>query len=109
VPLRHWRDNADSHATDAQLDLQGQSAPHGQGRGRVREMGADYLAYLVVDAVVDAYFPVLDELGDRIHALEAEVPEKHLGNRLVGKRRDIGWHGHGQSTSFLTGIPLFTA
>jgi magnesium transporter len=44
-----------------------------QGRGRVREMGADYLAYLIIDAVVDAYFPVMDELGDRLHALEAEA------------------------------------
>ena len=54
-----------------------------QGRGRVREMGADYLAYLIVDAVVDAYFPVLDELGDRLHALEAEALTSTSDDTLV--------------------------
>jgi magnesium transporter len=44
-----------------------------QGRGRVREAGADYLAYLLVDAVVDAYFPVVDALAERMHALEEQA------------------------------------
>ena len=44
-----------------------------QGRGRVRELGADYLAYLLIDAVVDAYFPVLDALAERMHGLEEEA------------------------------------
>ena len=43
------------------------------GRGRIRSAGADYLAYALVDAVVDAYFPVLDEFGERLEALEDEV------------------------------------
>ncbi len=41
--------------------------------GRVREAGADYLAYLLIDAVVDAYFPVLDALAERMQALEEEA------------------------------------
>ena len=44
-----------------------------QGRGRARDLGADYLAYLLIDAVVDAYFPVLDALAERMHALEEEA------------------------------------
>jgi len=44
-----------------------------QRRGRVREAGADYLAYLLIDAVVDAYFPVLDALAERMQALEEEA------------------------------------
>jgi magnesium transporter len=40
------------------------------GRSRVRAARADYLAYLLVDAVVDGYFPVLDVLADRVEALE---------------------------------------
>ncbi len=43
------------------------------GRGRIRESGADYLAYALVDAVTDHYFPVLDELGGRLERLEREV------------------------------------
>jgi magnesium transporter len=40
------------------------------GRGRVREAGTDYVAYLVLDSVVDAYFPVIEHFGERMHALE---------------------------------------
>ncbi|MDR3161516.1 MAG: magnesium/cobalt transporter CorA [Spirochaetaceae bacterium] len=38
--------------------------------GRVRKLGADYLAYGILDSVVDAYFLVLDELGARIEEFE---------------------------------------
>jgi magnesium transporter len=71
-----------------------------QGRGRVREAGADYLAYLLVDAVVDAYFPVVDALAERMHALEEEALRSHppgdtllrltqLRHDLVGVRRAV--------------------
>jgi magnesium transporter len=39
------------------------------GKGRIRTMGADYLAYALVDAVVDNYFVVLEKLGDVIERL----------------------------------------
>lgn len=42
-------------------------------RGMVREMGADYLAYTLLDAIIDAYFPPLDSLSDYVEALEEEV------------------------------------
>jgi magnesium transporter len=44
-----------------------------KSRGRVREAGADYLTYLLVDSVVDAYFPVLDALAERMQAIEEEA------------------------------------
>jgi magnesium transporter len=40
------------------------------GKGRVRAAGADYLAYSLIDAVVDGYFGVLEGLGDRLETLE---------------------------------------
>jgi magnesium transporter len=43
------------------------------GRGRIRQMGADYLAYALLDAIVDNYFGVLERLGERIEHLEDEV------------------------------------
>jgi magnesium transporter len=43
------------------------------GRGRTREAGADYLAYLLVDAVVDAYFPVVEAVSERMAQLEQEA------------------------------------
>jgi len=39
-------------------------------KGRVRTSGPDYLAYSLLDAVVDNYFPLLERLGERIDALE---------------------------------------
>ncbi len=44
----------------------------GSGR-RIRTDGADYLAYALIDAVVDSYFPVLEQYGEWIDKLEDEV------------------------------------
>ncbi len=46
-----------------------------QGRSRVRGMGADYLAYALIDLVVDQYFAVLEGYGDELEAMEEEVLE----------------------------------
>ena len=43
------------------------------GKGRIRKMGADYLAYALIDAVVDCYFGILEKIGDRIEVLEEEL------------------------------------
>ncbi len=40
------------------------------GKGRIRKMGADYLAYALIDAIVDRYFVILEKIGDRIESLE---------------------------------------
>jgi magnesium transporter len=44
-----------------------------QGRGGIRSAGADYLAYALLDAVIDGFFPVLEHLGERLEELELEV------------------------------------
>lgn len=41
-----------------------------EGRKRLRQAGPDYLAYELLDAVVDAYFPVLEEISDELETLE---------------------------------------
>ena len=43
------------------------------GKGRLRKMGADYLAYTLLDIVVDQYFVVLEKLGERIEVLEGKL------------------------------------
>ena len=43
------------------------------GKGRIRKAGADYLAYSLVDAIVDHYFVILEELGGKIESLEEEL------------------------------------
>jgi len=70
-----------------------------QGRGRVREAGADYLAYLLIDSVVDAYFPVIEQFGERIQHLESAaiddpspivlVQMQHLRHQLLTLRRAV--------------------
>ena len=46
-----------------------------QGKGRIRKMGADYLAYCLIDAVVDCYFTILEKIGDRLETLEEELAD----------------------------------
>jgi len=43
------------------------------GRGKARSSGSDYLAYAILDAIVDHYFPVLEGFADRIDQLEEQV------------------------------------
>ncbi|MFP4053237.1 MAG: magnesium/cobalt transporter CorA [Phycisphaerae bacterium] len=43
------------------------------GRGRVRQAGTDYLAYALMDAIVDNYYLILERIGDRVEKLEEEV------------------------------------
>jgi len=42
-------------------------------KGRIRKMGADYLAYALVDSIVDNYFLILEKLGERMEFLEDEL------------------------------------
>ena len=42
-------------------------------KGRVRKMGADYLAYALIDAIVDNYFAILENFGEKIENIEEEL------------------------------------
>ncbi|UCD79493.1 MAG: magnesium and cobalt transport protein CorA, partial [Desulfobacterales bacterium] len=44
-----------------------------KARGRIRKSGCDYLAYALMDAVVDHYFVILERLGEKIEQLEDEL------------------------------------
>ena len=41
-----------------------------QDRGQIRMLGADYLAYSLLDAIVDRYFTILENIGERTEELE---------------------------------------
>ncbi len=43
------------------------------GKGRIRHMGADYLAYSLFDAVVDYYFIILEDIGEAIERVEDQL------------------------------------
>ena len=44
-----------------------------KGRGRIRRGGSDYLAYALIDCIVDHYFLVLEHLGEKVEALEEQL------------------------------------
>jgi len=46
-----------------------------KNKGRIRKKGADYLAYALLDSVVDNYFTILEKIGERIEFLEEELVE----------------------------------
>jgi len=54
----------------------------------VRNSNADYLAYALLDATVDAYFSVLDEYGQRLDALEDEL-SVHSSTEMLGRIHDL--------------------
>jgi len=63
-----------------------------QGRGRIRQRGPDYLAYALMDAVIDQYFVNLEQLGELIEDLEDEVssaPERQHMNRIHQFKRSL--------------------
>ncbi len=43
------------------------------GKGRIRRMGSDYLAYALIDAIVDNYFITLEKIGEKIEDMEEEL------------------------------------
>ena len=46
------------------------------GRGFIRKSRADYLAYALLDSIIDHYYPVLENLGNAIEELEDELLKK---------------------------------
>ncbi len=63
-----------------------------QARGKIRHAGADYLSYALLDAVVDGYYPVLEELGQGLEDLELRVlerPSQVNGQQIHGLKRTL--------------------
>ncbi|MEM7038265.1 MAG: magnesium/cobalt transporter CorA, partial [Bacteroidota bacterium] len=70
-PIRHRIDN-----------------PH----AKLRKMGPDYLAYLLLDAVVDGYFFLIEHFGEKIDALEEELmdnPKKATLHKIYALKREV--------------------
>jgi magnesium transporter len=61
-------------------------------KGRHRQRGADYLAYSLIDSVVDSYFPVLERLGEILTDIEEELadrPQRATLQRIHELKRDL--------------------
>jgi len=62
------------------------------GKGRLRQSGADYLLYALVDAIVDQYFAVLELSGEQIEAVQQAVvddPKPETLNEIHALKRQL--------------------
>jgi magnesium transporter len=63
-----------------------------KGKGRLRKLGADYLAYAILDGIVDSFFGVLEKLGEEIELVEDELvaePKREILRRIHGLKREM--------------------
>lgn len=61
-------------------------------RGRIRKQAADYLAYALLDAVTDSYFPIIEDLSERIYALEEAIMSEPVSDdvkRIHALKREL--------------------
>jgi magnesium transporter len=62
------------------------------GGSIIRHAGSDYLAYTILDAVIDGYYPVLESLGDHFEEFEDEIitrPTPEALRRIHFLRREL--------------------
>jgi magnesium transporter len=62
------------------------------GKGTIRKQKADYLAYTLIDSIIDGFFPVLEAYGERIEELEDEVivnPTRRTIGKIYQIRREL--------------------
>ncbi|MFM2129902.1 MAG: magnesium/cobalt transporter CorA [Pseudomonadota bacterium] len=62
------------------------------GRGAIRALGADYLTYALLDAVIDHYFPVLEAYDDRLDDLTEmalRFPHESIARDLHRVKREL--------------------
>jgi magnesium transporter len=62
------------------------------GRGTIRKAKADYLAYALLDSIIDHYYPVLEAVGADIEELEDELlnkPSREMMHSLHDYKRSL--------------------
>jgi magnesium transporter len=110
IAVRMARSDGDGIATDPMaiflgdryvITFHGRTVPDGfasvrdrirHGRTRLGQLGADHLCALLLDAVIDGYFPVLERFGDMLEAIEEEAldnPTRGLLGRIHDVRNDL--------------------
>lgn len=63
-----------------------------QKRGSVRAIAADHLAYSILDAVIDGYFPLLEAYGEQLECIEDQIlrrPTTDAVSELHRLKRDL--------------------
>lgn len=85
---------------------------------RLRESKSDFLAYALIDAIIDAYFPVLERYGERIEHLETQLFDRatretitlihQLRSELYMLRKAIWPHREAMNALMRDTVPLIT-
>lgn len=84
-------------------------------RGLLRRKGPGYLAYAIIDVITDAYFTVLDELEDKLDAMEKRILKREfnvleelygLRHQAMDIRRAIESHRDALSTLMHIQVPF---
>jgi magnesium transporter len=63
-------------------------------KGRIRGSKSDYLAYALIDVIVDHYFLIIDSISDRIEVLEwsifhNEIPDPKTAQKIQALKKDL--------------------
>jgi magnesium transporter len=62
------------------------------GKGRIRKTGSDYLAYALMDIIVDQYFVVLERFEEKIESIEEQLlsnPARQILDSIHAMKRDM--------------------
>ena len=79
------------HPTDFFLPLRERLR---KNKGRIRKAGTDYLAYTLLDAIVDNYIVVIERLGGQIEDIETEIldnPSQEVLVKINNYKREINY------------------
>lgn len=60
--------------------------------GRIRTAGADYLAYALIDIIIDEYFVTLEQVGEEMEDLEEAIlgdPDPDIVERIADLNREV--------------------
>lgn len=61
-------------------------------KGQIRKKGVDYLLYALLDSIVDYYFVVMEEFGEKLSEIETElmeIPDKKSLNKIYQSRKEM--------------------
>lgn len=65
-----------------------------KSKGRIRESGTGYLAYALLDTVIDNYLLVISSLGERIEEIENEIishPSKGILSKMFTYKQELNY------------------
>ena len=60
-----------------------------KAKGRIRTMGSDYLLYVLMDAIVDNYFQMIEYMGDKIEELEDSLFQSEVREGIAQEIQEL--------------------